>query len=325
MHKTVEGLEWSGLIFYDVEGDISDPANMKLKVVDFVLLDIGTAGYTEFKLGVNLFDVFDEKPHLMGKQYGLMHSHHKMKAFFSGTDSENLHESAAMFNFYLSLIVNIEGDFVAKVSVQGRRESHGINYTKNNKGQMTKVEFSTSCDCVFVYDCDIKWESSQIHKVDTLKKAKAMSRKDSSTFAWDLEGKSKSKQLPIFDGSIAEEAEVEAEDDLGIDLKTANFEERCICYVEKLTFLDIEDPTMQEELERMSGLNGELWDEVEEDSEVLLHVLFESYLGLDTKTLKIQRGKVIKEIKDVLSAHNCNKDVFLMFELLFNSAFEIYE
>ena len=53
-------VEWSGVTFLKVNGDIEDPSNLKLEVVDFVLLDIGTGGYTEFDLTVPAMTKFLE-------------------------------------------------------------------------------------------------------------------------------------------------------------------------------------------------------------------------------------------------------------------------
>jgi len=53
-------VEWSGVTFLKVTGDVEDPSNLKLEVVDFVLLDIGTAGYTEFDLTVPAMTKFLE-------------------------------------------------------------------------------------------------------------------------------------------------------------------------------------------------------------------------------------------------------------------------
>ncbi len=341
MHKSVQGLEWSGLIFYDSEGSIADPANLKLKVTDFHLLDIGTAGYTEFKLDTNLFDIYDAKPHLMGKAYGLMHSHHSMKAFFSGTDSGNLHESAEFFEYYLSLIVNHSGDFVAKVSVEGMHKATGIMSTKGSRGQYIDVPYTVEEKCIFVHDCNIIWEASETVRMVALKATKAavktnlvgsgfpLHNRDFSTargFEEDWSWEKPERQLGLFkDEKSIEDKLISLEDDpfVGVNLKKASFREKCVLFIEKLTFLEIKDETFKEEVIRMSQVGGELMDEIEDDSEYLLYQLFDSYLTLEDDELTNQKNRFVKELRDILKGYNFNKNVFKMFELLFANAFNL--
>lgn len=308
---------------------------MKLTATDFSLLDVGTTGYTEFKLGVDLFDLFDEKPHLLGKAYGLMHSHHSMTAFFSGTDSENLWDSAKFFNFYLSLIVNKAGDFVAKVSVEGKYSAAITQHVKDSKGEFKEYKYDEpEATCVFVYDCDINWESTEASKVSKLKKpfvtGKGVLARVSphdftpppfrnnsfESWAFNKEGK---EQLEMFEGEEEDDLLLE----LGIDLSTATFNEKCRAYVEKLSYLEVGDIALGDELIRMSGIGGSLKDELDDDSESLLQVLFEPYLNLDEFVLKNQKDKFVKELKHILRGYKLPKEVFEMFDIQFANTFEI--
>lgn len=333
MHKQVQGLEWSGLIFYDSEGSITEPENLKLKIIDFHLLDIGSAGYTEFKLDTNLFDIYDAKPHLMGKAYGLMHSHHSMKAFFSGTDSGNLHESAQFFEYYLSLIVNHSGDFVAKVSVEGIHKASGVMSTKGSRGQYIDVPYAYEEKGVFVYDCNIQWEASETQRMITLLTAKTANRITTpfpkgkgyiEDWSWDRPA----NQLGLFNREKevdfdAKLVELEESPFLNVDLKAATFNQKCVLFLEKLTFLEVGDPTFKDEVVRMSQVGGEIADEIFDDAEYYLQHLFESYLTLDDFVLENQKNKFVKELKHILRDYNFNKPVFKMFERQFANAFEI--
>lgn len=51
---------------------------------------------------------------LSNVKVGLLHSHNRMNAFFSGTDLDTLHEQAAQCNNVLSIVVNNDGNYVAK-------------------------------------------------------------------------------------------------------------------------------------------------------------------------------------------------------------------
>lgn len=42
--------EWSGVLFYTAEGSLED-RSIVIRAKNFYLMDLGSAGYTEFKLG----------------------------------------------------------------------------------------------------------------------------------------------------------------------------------------------------------------------------------------------------------------------------------
>ena len=110
-------LEWSGLLFWKIneEADLEDPETIEIEVEHMHLQDLGSGTYTDFSNdGGELIDLYDGKPELMEMRCGLIHSHHTMKAFFSGTDTEELHEKAEN-GLYFSLIVNNHMEPVAKL------------------------------------------------------------------------------------------------------------------------------------------------------------------------------------------------------------------
>lgn len=75
-------IEWSGFIIMKVDGTVEDPSNLKLHVIDFVLLDIGTAGYTEFNPNtpamIKYTDTHEEMYFDSTLKTGVMHSHNNM-------------------------------------------------------------------------------------------------------------------------------------------------------------------------------------------------------------------------------------------------------
>jgi hypothetical protein len=52
----------------------------------------------------------------MNWKTGHIHTHHDMKAYFSGTDMSELNDNVDKHNYYLSLIVNFAGQYDAKVA-----------------------------------------------------------------------------------------------------------------------------------------------------------------------------------------------------------------
>jgi hypothetical protein len=99
-----------------MEGSLSDPDSIRIDVNEFVLKDVGNGAYTEYELGGEMVDLYDEKPELMTMKIGHLHTHHSMGTFFSGTDMSCLHENAPNFDLFLSIIVNTKGDKIAKIA-----------------------------------------------------------------------------------------------------------------------------------------------------------------------------------------------------------------
>lgn len=156
-------VEWSGVTFLKVNGDVEDPSNLKLEVVDFVLLDIGTAGYTEFDLTVPAMTKFLEnhiEEYVMDNSIktGIIHSHNQMSCFFSGTDTDTLLEKATEHSFFTSLIVNNRLDKIAKISYAGKLKTVQTFY--NRLGNiMLPYSKEVEEDVVFVIECEVNFEN----------------------------------------------------------------------------------------------------------------------------------------------------------------------
>lgn len=122
--KQLPHLEWSGVLFYKVEGSFEEK-NLVLTAVDMLVQDIGSAGATEFELTSDVA-WFIAQNDLVDCQMGLIHSHNTMATFFSGTDQNTLLEEGIDRNHFLSLIVNNAGSYSAKVT---RKISYKEKYT----------------------------------------------------------------------------------------------------------------------------------------------------------------------------------------------------
>jgi len=103
------------------DADIEKPETLDIAVDYMYLQDLGSGSYTEFDHDSDIVDLYIENEDLMNYRAGLIHSHHTMQAFFSGTDTEELHEKAEN-GLYLSLIVNNHMEPVAKLAWMGQME-----------------------------------------------------------------------------------------------------------------------------------------------------------------------------------------------------------
>lgn len=132
----VHDVEWSGTLFYTVEGSLDD-GTFKATCVDICVMDIGTAGFTEFKDTEDIISYrLEHRETLLveGVYEALIHSHNNMPAFFSGTDESTLISEGTDLNHFLSLIVCNAGQYVARITrklkTKLKAEAH-IVYTKS--------------------------------------------------------------------------------------------------------------------------------------------------------------------------------------------------
>lgn len=178
LHHTVnKGIEWSGtLLFKEPEGDITDPSNWVISAEKLILMDIGTAGYTEYDIS-STHPNADLIMDAMVDDYKLahVHTHHNMSCFFSGVDTQELHDNAPNHNYYLSLIVNYENytKWTAKVAAVGSIKRSGtitnettLKGKEGNQVQSSVEEINDDLQCLYIIPCNIKLstEAEAFHK-----------------------------------------------------------------------------------------------------------------------------------------------------------------
>lgn len=169
LHSKVGAVEWSGVLVYKIiEGNIETPNKFIVEVVDIILMDIGSAAYTEYSLADAMSKdnyVFDKISDIMmddNLKVGHIHTHHNMAAYFSGTDLKELDDNTKAYNYYLSLIVNFKdiNEWCAKIAFEGNvKESYSKVLTfKNDNGDFTELKTNKNEDekCIFSYDCKLK-------------------------------------------------------------------------------------------------------------------------------------------------------------------------
>lgn len=142
---------------YKVNGSIQDLENFSLEVIDFLVMDMGTQGYTEYMFDNDVADyIMDnamENGEWMSYKVGHIHSHNSMNVFFSGTDMEELYDNCENHNFYLSLIVNNNHDMIAKLVYRVVPISY---QALDEDGRPYKVNLqSNTTPMLMVHDCDI--------------------------------------------------------------------------------------------------------------------------------------------------------------------------
>lgn len=182
--------EWSGVLFYEYEGDVSNIEDLKLKAFDLYPLDLGTATYTEFSHSADFAGYIARHPELMDARQGLIHSHNNMSTFFSGTDTATLQEMSPEYGSYLSLIVNNAGKYTAAIGVTAKITTvskaktekkityKGLDYSDKELADNKEEDKEETKDVVLRFDAQILKECAYvdnqefIDSVEELKKNK---------------------------------------------------------------------------------------------------------------------------------------------------------
>lgn len=131
--------EWSGTLFYTVEGSFEDDS-LVITCKDIYVSDIGSAAYTEFDQGADIV-TYQAMNDLLDCYTGLIHSHNAMATFFSGTDRNTLIEEGMDMPHFLSLIVNNAGVYTAKITRRVSLQISKITYpTFGGESKSEEVE-----------------------------------------------------------------------------------------------------------------------------------------------------------------------------------------
>lgn len=178
LHKIVGSVEWSGVLVYKVnKGSIEDYKNLEVEVLEILPMDVGTSGYTEYELSSaddytfnNLCDrvMMDEN-----LKIGHIHTHHGMSCFFSGTDTQELHDNAPNHNYYLSLIVNFKdfSNWCAKIALVGEERQTGTlaSKFKGTKGDMVEnfVEINNTKEVLYTIKMNIDAPVTELDEFKT--------------------------------------------------------------------------------------------------------------------------------------------------------------
>lgn len=154
------------MLFYDLEGSIKNPDNLRIITRAILPLDKGSSTYTEYEVDERFVNFINKNEQFEDCLYGATHSHNNMESFFSGTDIKDLEINAPKNNIYLSLIVNNREQMVAKLCfVANTNQSQTIAKALDEFGQ----EYSVSVDndnqeYLVIYDCDIEIERAYLRE-----------------------------------------------------------------------------------------------------------------------------------------------------------------
>lgn len=166
--KSIAKVEWSGVLFYTIDGTVKKPEEMTVILQDILPMDKGTGGYTEYDVDERYVSYLMDNESRMEWHMGHIHSHNTMAVYFSGTDMEELNDNSGSHNLYLSLIVNNYMDFKAKIGFRGEisTEVAEIPYmAKDEEGEEYVIDTATfviTKEKMFTYDCTVNSRQENI-------------------------------------------------------------------------------------------------------------------------------------------------------------------
>lgn len=169
-HNQVGKDEWSGILFYTVNGTIKDIGNMEFTANHMMLKDIGTAASTGYEFDETVLDYFDVIPQAEEMKMGMVHTHHNMSNYFSSVDMDELKDNARNHNYYLSLVASFDCNYTAKLAIHAVSKDSTV-VIKGDDGEDIEQVISGE-DIVYVANCDIIFEldSFNIKAIEDLKK-----------------------------------------------------------------------------------------------------------------------------------------------------------
>ena len=175
--KTIPKDEWSGILLYKVEGSIKQPKDMVLHLKEIIMMDKGTATYTDYKYNEKKrdnsgyldrhIDYTNDNDEALEWKIGQIHSHNTMRVFFSGVDMAELHDNSPSHNYYLSFIVNNYMDMIAKVAYIAEVDTtveadYKALDDEGNEYVIQNSKFTVKKKKLFMHDCDIQSTVEQI-------------------------------------------------------------------------------------------------------------------------------------------------------------------
>lgn len=188
-------------------------------------MDLGSSSFTEFKMNEDVTSYMAENMELFEYDLGLIHSHHSMTTFFSGTDTSTLQSEGNERNCFVSLIVNNEGTYSAAITrkMQTKNEVTVKNLSKSyeffGEGAVEKSEDQVSQttqvidkEVIEYFMLDVERETTNNHleyldaRFDEIRKQKyaqnnnkIKSNEDFHSWIPKREKEQENRQLPIWD------------------------------------------------------------------------------------------------------------------------------
>lgn len=157
--------EWSGVLFYTLEGSLDDPKNIIMYAQGILPKDIGTAASTKYEYGEDVTQYLIIKAEELGIDFeeivttwkiGHHHSHCSMGVTPSSTDKEEVEDNIKNHVAYLTSISNNRLDISCFLSVYNKTETI-IKFEDFNSNVLTRTNEE---DGIIKFEVSVEWESN---------------------------------------------------------------------------------------------------------------------------------------------------------------------
>lgn len=142
-----------GVFIYKTSGDLGK-SNFVVKAVDILLMAKGSSAEVGYVTDIEMFKDLAALG-LEEHQRGLIHSHNKMGTSFSGTDTNQLLLCAENNPYYLSVVVNNEFNFTAKIAIKNTIETKGFKWFKDLKNRVIKTPITQTEHVYDIYELQV--------------------------------------------------------------------------------------------------------------------------------------------------------------------------
>jgi proteasome lid subunit RPN8/RPN11 len=183
LHSTIGSIEWSGILFYQLtKGNLNTLRDLEFSAKFLYPMNVGSSAYTEFEYSGEVMNAYDVYPEGIENSTGLIHTHHNMGAFFSGTDISELSENCKHFNYYISLVVDFKKTYKCKVFFPSMTTTIQKSTFKGKSGEPLTVNIKKEEEVILIGDLDISFEEEVIpeswlvERVTTLQKPKPVAK-----------------------------------------------------------------------------------------------------------------------------------------------------
>lgn len=107
-----------------------------------------------------------------------IHTHHSMGTFFSGTDWSQMEDRSENCNYLLMLIVNLSGNYCAKIGTRVKKSNAGsvvLKMVNNTDGyEDITLQGEAESEALMIMDCDIEKEGGALVPETFLERYKAV-------------------------------------------------------------------------------------------------------------------------------------------------------
>lgn len=160
--------EWSGVLWYTIEGDMNDVSTLICTAKAIHLMDIGTSNSTKFKYDNTVMAFLDSKIEEFGLdemetwenwKHGHCHSHHNMQPTPSSIDDEEIEDNIKNHPAYLTLITDNSLKMTALLSTFTSIKVVTLTQSINFKGQPYEKRYEESFpEGLLKHEVDIELE-----------------------------------------------------------------------------------------------------------------------------------------------------------------------